>query len=107
MKPATEFLVHLELKGLFEVYVIPLKDGTRFQFFPHAETEKDFAGFLARRFAHLGEPAECVFHPEIRCYDVFFRGLRFANPEEALSALTPGRPYPTTAGGAPAPSSPR
>jgi hypothetical protein len=105
MKPAAEFLLHLELRGLFEVFVIPAKDGVRFQFFPYPETEKEFAAYLAGRFAHLGEPAECVFHPEIRCYDAFFRGLRFATPEEALVSLTPARPCPTTADGAPAPSS--
>jgi hypothetical protein len=84
---ASEFQAHVELTDLFEVFVIPTPEGTRFQFYAYPKTEKNFANFLAERFQHLGEPADLVYREEIRCYDVSFRGLRFKGPEEALKAL--------------------
>jgi hypothetical protein len=86
-----KFLVHVELQGLFEVFVIPSPEGCVLQFFPFPEKEKDFPAYLAERFKHLGEPSDCAFHPDIRCYEVTFRGLRFNGPEDALARLTAGR----------------
>jgi hypothetical protein len=91
MKAAKEFLVHVELKGLFEVFVIPSADGSILQFFPYPGKEKDFPAYLAERFKHLGEPSDCTFHSDIKCYEVTFRGLRFNGPEDALTRLTAGR----------------
>lgn len=91
MKPTTEFMVHVDLAGLFDVYVIPAKDGTRFQFYPYPPLKATFPEYLASRFAGLGEPAEAVFTAEIGCYDVLFRGLHFKDPEDALRRLTAGR----------------
>ncbi len=91
IKPITEFLAHVDLTGLFDVYVIPVKDGTRFQFFPYPPLKDTFPQFLAGRFPGFGEPAEAVFHAEINCFDVFFRGLHFKDPEDALRRLTAGR----------------
>lgn len=91
MRPLKGFIAHVELAGLFEVFVLPVPEGTRFQFYPYPETQKDFQDYLATRFSKLGEPSECTFHPEAGCYEVLFRGLRYASPEEALSALTAGR----------------
>lgn len=88
MKPAKEFLVHVELHGLFEVFVIPSPEGCVLQFFPYPGKEKEFPTYLSERFRHLGEPSDCVYHQDIRCYEVAFRGLRFAGPEDALSRLT-------------------
>jgi hypothetical protein len=88
LKPATGFLAHVELIGLFDAYVIPIPEGTRIQFYAGTKTEKNFSTYLAKRFQHLGEPADCVYREEFRCYDVTFRGLRFKDPEEALVALT-------------------
>lgn len=88
MKIAKEFQAHVELPGLFEVFAIQAPEGTTLQVFPHGNSLKDFPVFLAERFGHLGEPAECVLHEDIRCYEIFFRGLRFPGPEEALSAMT-------------------
>lgn len=91
MRPTGGFQVHVALAGLFEVFVLPVPEGTRFQFYPYPETEKDFSSYLASRFSKLGEPSECTFHPDAGCYEVLFRGLRYASPEEALAAFTAGR----------------
>ena len=88
LKPATGFQAHVELNGLFDAYVIPTAEGTRIQFYAGTDTEKNFATYLAERFKHLGEPTDCVYREEFRCYDVTFRGLHFKDPEEALAALT-------------------
>lgn len=88
MRPSKGFTAHVELSGLFEVFVLPVPEGTRFQFYPYPETRKDFPNYLASRFSKLGEPSECTFHPDAGCYEVLFRGLRYASPEEALKALT-------------------
>lgn len=90
MRPSKEFQLHVELPGLFEVFVLPVPEGTRFQFYPYPGTS-DFPAYLATRFSKLGEPSECTFHPDPGCYEVLFRGLHYASPEEALSALTAGR----------------
>ncbi len=87
IEKASEFQAHIELTGLFEVFVIPTPEGTRFQFYAFPETEKNFDAYLAQRFRHLGEPTDLVYREEFRCYDVTFRGLRFKGPEEALKAL--------------------
>lgn len=87
MKIAQEFQAHVELPGRFEVFVIQTSDGTKLQVFAHGNDQKDFPAFIASRFGHLGEPAECVLHEDIRCYEIFFRGLRFPGPEEALNAM--------------------
>jgi hypothetical protein len=91
MKPIKEFLVHVELQGLFEVFVIPSTEGVVLQFFPYPGNGKDFPAYLAERFRHLGEPSDCAFHPSIGCYEVTFRGLRFNGPEDALARLMAGR----------------
>jgi hypothetical protein len=86
MKLAKEFLAHVELTGLFEVFVIPVPEGTKFQFYPFKDG--DFPAFLAKRFGHLGEPSDCTYHEDFRCYEVLFRGLRFQDAEQALRSLT-------------------
>lgn len=88
MKKAVEFQAHIELSGLFEVFVIPVPDGTRFQFYSHPATEEGFDAYLAKRFANLGQPADLVYHEDIKCFEAFFRGLRYQSPEEALKALS-------------------
>jgi hypothetical protein len=91
MKVAKDFQAHIELRGLFEVFVIQAPDGTRLQIYPPTKGQVGFQEYLAKRFGHLGEPTECVHHADFDCYEVFFRGLRFSGPEEALSRLTAGR----------------
>lgn len=102
MKKASEFQLHAELTGLFEVFVIPIAGGTRFQFYPFKGREAGFPEYLQERFAHLGKPGECVFHADIQCFDVTFPGLRLASPEEALAVLLrpPSTPKPASAPGA-------
>ena len=90
MRPAKEFLVHVELPGHFEVFVIPVPEGTSFQFYPYGKTE-NFPQYLARRFGHLGEPAESSHNPDVNCYEAVFRGLHFKDAEEALRAITAAR----------------
>lgn len=101
MKRAVDYLAHVDLHGLFEVYVLASGRETRMQFYPYEALKEDFGAYLARRFAHLGEPSDCVYHPEARCFEVSFRNLPIKDPEEALKAVT--GPYPPTAGGTPAP----
>lgn len=91
MRPSKDFIAHVELPGLFEVFVLPVPEGTRFQFYPYKQTSGNFPEYLATRFSKLGEPSECTFHPDAGCYEVLFRGLRYPSSEEALSALTAGR----------------
>jgi len=88
LKPSVNFIAHVDLANLFEVFVIPAPDGTRFQFYPYPPLKDSFPEYCAKRFSGLGEPAEAVFHPETGCFDAFFRGLRFQDPEDALRALT-------------------
>lgn len=91
MKPSAEFMAHVDLAGLFDVYVIPVKEGTRFQFFPYPPLKDSFPEYLAKRFAVFGEPAEAVLHADVGCFDVLFRGLHFKDPEDVLRRLTAGR----------------
>lgn len=88
MRKADGFLAQVALPGLFEVFVLQVPEGTQFQFYPYPETSKGFDAFLARRFAHLGEPSECTFDPKYNRYEVHIRGLHFKDAEEALRALT-------------------
>lgn len=90
MRPATEYLLHLDLKNLFEVFVIPVSKGTKFQFYAYPELERttSFDEYLAQRFSHLGQPGGLVYHEDFKCYEVHFPGLHFKDPEEALKALT-------------------
>lgn len=87
MKPAKDFLIHVELHGLFTLYVYRAGSGSSFEFFPYPATEAKFPEYLATRFGHLGEPADCVVDPDTKVYRVSFPGLRFASPEEALNAI--------------------
>lgn len=87
VKPAKEFLVHVELHGLFSAYVYPSPSGSSIVFFPFPATEKNFPDFLASRFGHLGQPSDLVLDQDTKAYRVEFPGLRFASPEEALSRL--------------------
>lgn len=84
------FLLHLELDGLFEVFVTQTASGgSRFQFFPAPAREASFDEYLARRFAHLGAPAEAVHHPDLHCFVAVFPDLRLASPEDALRLMLP------------------
>ena len=96
MKPAKDFQVHVELHGLFSVYVYPSLSGTTFQFFPYPGSEGNFESYLTTRFGHLGTPSSCTRNPELRSYEVYFSGLIFRTPEEALQAITGPRSSPTT-----------
>lgn len=87
MAPTREFMLHVELHGLFTVYVYPSTTGASLEFFPYPATEKDFPAYLAERFKHLGEPSDCIIDPDTNCFRVKFPGLRFASPEEALISI--------------------
>ncbi len=91
MKPKVEFIAHVDLPGLFEVFVVPADGGTRFQFYPYPPLKDRFPEYLAKRFASLGEPAEAVYQQDVGCFDAYFRGLLIRDPEEALKRLTAGR----------------
>lgn len=90
MKPAKDFLIHVELHGLLSLYVYPSPTGSRIDFFPYPAIEKDFAAYLATKFGHLGQPSDCVLDQDSKRYAVEFPGLRFKSAEEALEVVTRG-----------------
>lgn len=87
-KNKENFLVHLALNGLFEMFVIPEVYGTKMQFYPYPDTKENFESYLVKRFGHLGKPESCNLIEDISCYEVKFPGLHFKDPEEALTALS-------------------
>lgn len=90
MKPAKDFLIHVELHGLLSLYVYPSPTGSRIDFFPYPALEKDFPTYLVEKFGHLGQPSDCVLDQDSKRYAVEFPGLRFTSQAEALEVVTRG-----------------